>query len=122
MAETKVEGSGDCGNSPKNRLAQEIAVGLETGGLSRDLLAEDVVWQRADGREIAGAEAVLAALSEVQAPRRVVVDHAISHGKVGAANGISTGRDGKARGFAHVIGWSSTSAKKVAVVRSYGVG
>ncbi|WBU60309.1 hypothetical protein [Paracoccus albus] len=122
MPDTKVEGSGDCGNSPKNKLAQDIAVGLETGGLSAELLADDVVWQRADGKEIEGAEAVLAALDRVKAPKLVKVDHAISHGKVGAANGISTGRDGKARGFAHVIGFTSTSAKKVAVIRSYEAG
>ena len=120
MPDTKVEGSGDCGNSPKNKLAQDIAVGLETGALSADLLADDVVWQGPDGKEIEGVEAVLTALGRVKAPKQIKVDHAISHGKVGAANGVTTARNGKARGFAHVIGFTSTSAKKVAEIWSYG--
>lgn len=119
---TKIEGSGDCGNSPKNKLAQDIAVGVETGALAADLLDADVVWHPASGKPVEGADAVLDAIGKVKAPKVVQVEHAISHGKVGAANGTSTASDGTARGFAHVIGFTSTSAKKIAEIRSYRTG
>ncbi|MFD1794835.1 hypothetical protein FQV27_05880 [Paracoccus aurantiacus] len=119
---TKIEGSGDCGNSPKNQLAQDIAVGLETGDLPKDLLDDDITWHPPGGKKLEGAETVLDALAKVKPPKLVQVVHAISHGKVGASNGISTDADGKARGFAHVIGFTSTSAKKIADIRSYRTG
>lgn len=119
MAKTRIEGSADCGNSPKNKLAQDIAVGLETNDLDADLLGDEVVWRTSDGQEIAGADAIIAALGKLAAPKKVSVDHAISHGKVGASNGVTTTANGDAQGFAHVITFTSTSAKKIARIESY---
>ncbi len=53
----KVTGSRDCGNSPKNKLAQTIGVALESGEFLADVFSEDIVWQQPD-IEIQGSEAV----------------------------------------------------------------
>ncbi|WBU64066.1 hypothetical protein [Paracoccus aerodenitrificans] len=118
----RIEGSGDCGNSPKNRLAQDIAIGLENGDLDAELLADDVIWRTASGAVIKGAAAVVAAVRKADRPSDITVDHAISHGKVGAANGITGLSGGKMRGFAHMIGFTSTSAKKIEAISSYYTG
>lgn len=57
----KINGSRDCGNSPKNRIVQDIAVALEAGNLPETGIDGSTVWHRADGRKLEGAESPSAA-------------------------------------------------------------
>ncbi|MEO0566525.1 MAG: nuclear transport factor 2 family protein [Pseudomonadota bacterium] len=114
----KVTGSRDCGNSPKNTFAQTIGVALESGEFLGDVFSEDIVWQQPD-IEIEGSEAVQRALAAIKAPTSIVVEHAITHGKVGATSGFCTMPGGQKRRFSHVIEFTNTKAKKVAKLKTY---
>ena len=116
---TRITESADCGNSPKNLLMQTIAIGLETGEISAALLADDVIWHRASGQVVKGASAVARTLDQATPPKTLVVDHAITHGKVGAASGRCSDASSGSRGFAHVITFTTASAKTIATINSY---
>jgi hypothetical protein len=116
---TVVHGSRDCGNSPKNTFVQDVAVLLEAGPDCPDCLGEDVVWQGAADGEIEGRSAVKAWLARRPKPSRIVVEHAISHGRVGAASGEAVFEDGSVRRFSHVLEFTSVKANRVARIKSY---
>ncbi|MGZ9812212.1 hypothetical protein ACXN5S_17250 [Pseudoroseicyclus sp. H15] len=116
----KITGSGDCGNSPKNLFAQEVAIALEGGPLKEGMLDEAVTWARPGGAPpLEGLEAMRAALAE-QEVVAIRVDHAMSHGRVGMANGETELPDGTRRRFAHVLTFTSAKGNKVARIQSYG--
>lgn len=100
---TKVQGSKDCGNSPKNRFVQDVAISLETGEVKPEVLSEDVVWHGVTNEPIEGRNAVREELAKRTKPSAIVVQHAISHGKVGAASGERTLGDGQKRRFSHML-------------------
>lgn len=116
---TKIQGSSDCGNSPKNKFAQDVAVALETGEFLADGFSDDLVWFKNADPPLEGKAAVTSALEEKAKPTSIVVDHAISHGKVGAANGEVTLANGHKRRFSHIIEFTSTKGNKVVAVKSY---
>lgn len=115
----QIKGSRDCGNSPKNTFVQAVAIALETGEAREDIFDEDVAWLRPSGKEIVGREALFAELAARAIPVVLTFDHAISHGKVGAASGEVTLADGTKRRFSHVLEFTSTKANSVAVIKSY---
>ena len=86
----KVTRSGECKNSPKNAFVEDFVV---------DWLASNDL----SGRMEAGA-------SLPEAPNNLTeieISHAISHGKIGAANGLITA-NGSTRPFAVFIEFAST--------------
>jgi hypothetical protein len=116
---TIVHGSRDCGNSPKNRFVQDVAVFLEAGPGKADALSDDVVWHGAADTPLNGRHAAQAWLAQRAKPSRIVVEHAISHGKVGAASGEVSFEDGRTRRFSHVLEFTSVKADSVARISSY---
>ncbi|WP_319520237.1 hypothetical protein [uncultured Martelella sp.] len=115
----KINGSRDCGNSPKNRIVQDIAVAIETGDLPESAVTDSTVWHRADGSKLKGAASLRCALDEVLPADSIIVDHSISHGKAGAANGVSVLADGRTRRFCHVVEFTSVKATTIAEINSY---
>lgn len=106
-----VTGSQDCGNSPKNLFAQNVAIALETGEVPAGMLSDDVVWH--------GLDAVRQTMAKRPAVQSLVIDHAISHGKAAMANGIATLTDGTIRRFSHVFDFTSAKGNCVATITSY---
>jgi hypothetical protein len=115
----KINGSRDCGNSPKNRIMQDIAIALETGNLTEGSIDDSTVWRRTDGRKLEGVEALRGALDELLPVQSITVSHAVSHGKAGAANGVSVLSDGRTRRFCHVVEFTSVTAMTIAEISSY---
>jgi|SRR5690554_670129 len=115
-----ITGSGDCGNSPKNQFAQDVAVGLETGRITPGVLSDAVSWNGPGEAVADGIEAVRQALQERPAVTAIFIEHAISHGRVGMANGVTVLSDGTRRRFSHVFEFTSTKAACVAAISSYG--
>ncbi len=115
----QIQGSRDCGNSPKNRFVQDFAIAIETGDVLPDRVSETIVWEGAFQKPVMGSAAFDAALKRRKAPQAITVEHAISHGKVGAACGTVLGADGQERRFAHVFEFTNTKANCVAVIRTY---
>ncbi len=118
---TEVNRSGDCGNSPKNLFAENIAIAVELRDLAflGETFAADAFWEVPDGSTAEGAAAILshAAASE-DAPDVLTIDRAISHGKVAAVNG-TVETNGSVRRFCHVMEFATTSYKKVRRLASY---
>ncbi len=118
---TDIIGSLDCGNSPKNTFVQGIAIELESGAGKAEHFAENVVWTRPfPAEQIVGRAALIKAIATKNSPAKIIVEHAISHGKVGVANGEVTLPDGQSYRFCHVIAFTNAKANCVASVTSYG--
>jgi hypothetical protein len=118
---TRLNRSTDCGNSPKNKIVEDIGVALEVG--DREYLAtvldSEAVWNYSS-RIIATAEKILDTLLMQDKPTVLVIDHVISHGKVGAVNGHAD-RSGKGeQRFCHIIEFTSTKCNRVKRIESYG--
>ena len=117
----EIIGSKDCGNSPKNKRVEEIAIALETGNLTflKELLTEESTWELSD-KGVAEGEDIL---NHVQSRRKnitsITIDHAISHGKVGTANGSGQNKKGQVTGFSHVIEFTSAKYTKIHRICSY---
>ncbi|ABI76226.1 hypothetical protein HNE_0023 [Hyphomonas neptunium ATCC 15444] len=115
---TRIVRSPDCGNSPKNLLAQEIAVALECGE-TPDALSDACAWQTRGGALLAGKAAIAEALSDQARPAALTIHHALSHGKVGAASGETTLEDGRVRRFCHVVEFSTAAGRRVKAISSF---
>jgi len=116
---TKILGSRDCGNSPKNRFVQDLAVSMECGNPIPEAFDEKVIWEQSSASQMQGKKGLLADLSARPKPATITISHAISHGKVGAASGEVTLPDGNRRRFCHVFEFTNNKANCVAGVRSY---
>jgi hypothetical protein len=120
---TSVVESKDCGNSPKNRLVQTLAVSIERGNRAGFLrcITERISWLYPGKAAIVGSAATGDLLEAVrsQAPLRIEVEHAISHGKSGAANGIVHLASGSRIRFCHIIEFASVKGDRVAFITSY---
>jgi hypothetical protein len=112
--------SNDCGNSPKNKFAEDIALAIELRNVAflSEALAADASWELPDGSLMKGADMLGHVFPAGEVPDVLTIDHAITHGKVGAVNGTAEVR-GSVRRFCHVIDFSSTKCEKVRRLVSY---
>ena len=102
---------------------QDVAIGLLTGAETLDVsLAETVVLRRNGHADVKGAQAVRALAADLFRDRHdaLIVHHAISHGKVGAANGVVVKGDARTA-FAVVAEFATAKADRVAVIDLYGI-
>ncbi len=117
---TKLNRSADCGNSPKNKMVEDIGIALEmcdTESLST-ILDSEALWESSSSIKT-HSEEILNALSTQGKPSSLTIDHVISHGKVGAVNGRAERSKGEQR-FCHVIEFTSTKYNRVKRIESYG--
>jgi len=111
---TRITRSPDCGNSPKNKLVEDLAIALEMGTPDFGVLADDVRWNRADGHCLSGHAAVADGIAGTTAPGELVIERVSSHGKVGSALGRADNRP-----FAHFFEFASAAAKAVVRIDSF---
>lgn len=119
---TKVVRSKDCGNSPKNKLVEDLAVALALGDfqtVSR-LVTDDVRWSLVGGKVFSGRQAVLEALENVNAGtiKELNVSHVITHGRSGAVNG-TIHYHAAAIGFCDVFDFGSAKGTSISQITSY---
>lgn len=116
--------SGECRNSPKNATMEEIAIEIFESARGRLLerLADNVVLHLSDGTQKEGSEATNHYI--VQHVQRdfetLKIDHAITHGRVGAANGFLLA-GGHQTGFCVVVEFVNTKAERLQAIKLYGV-
>lgn len=117
---TKLIGSADCGNSPKNKMVEEIGIALEKRDTEflASILDPEVVWGYSSSIRTT-AENILDTLNTLDKPAALNIDHVMSHGKVGAVNGHAERSEGKQR-FCHIIEFTSTKCNRVKRIESYG--
>ena len=118
----EVIGSKDCGNSPKNQFVEKIAIALETGDWDflGEVLSEGAVWELTDKRAAEGDSLRAHIQSSGKEVSLVKIDHVISHGKSGSANGYIQDEKGKVLHFCHIIEFKSAKCVKINRVCSYG--
>lgn len=121
---TQITKSEDCRNSPKNAFMQEVTIGLFVGdkGEFRAALADDVVLRLGDRPSVIGADLV-ETLAEKRLRERfdaIVIHHAITHGRVGAANGVAT-KGATETPFAVVAEFATLKADRIAALNLYGL-
>lgn len=82
-----IELTSDCGNSPKNSRVQQLVAAFAAGNAAEatPFLTADTIWQVIGGPSFEGKGAVQAGIMAQSKPSRVRVMHALSHGRVGAA-------------------------------------
>ena len=109
---TQIRHSDDCGNSPKNKAVEALAIGLEGGPWPDEVSLIETVWTRADGGRVVGPEAIRGAAGA--SPVSIRIEHVTTHGKVGAVTGRCDGHV-----FAHVFTFTSAAAKQLASIDSF---
>lgn len=115
--------SGECQNSPKNAAMEEIAIAIFDGSQSdiQELLADNVTLHLADGTQIEGSEATnLYVTQHVRCDFDLLkIDHSITHGRVGAANGFVL-IEGRQKGFGLFVEFVNTKAERLKAIKLYG--
>jgi hypothetical protein len=120
---TRIIGSPACGNSPKNRLVEQLTIALEQGDLEAVLVScsDDIAWIRRSDMHLHGKDAVTTYLTE-RADERLAelhIQHVVTHGKAGAVNGVARMPNGQARAFCYVYEFTSTKGTLVKEIITY---
>ncbi len=116
--------SGECRNSPKNAAMEAIAIAIfyDPDDCLRSFIADDASLHLPDGRIINDENA--AYLHIVQHMRHdfdvVTIDHAITHGRVGAANGTLE-IQGRVVGFCVIVDFANSKTEQFKVIKMYGL-
>ncbi len=115
----KLTGSRDCGNSPKNQRVQDICAALAAGDEATlsQWLEEDAEWEIAGKGSVHGRGPVISA-SGTPAVAALTVNHAIAHGRSGAANGRLRLENGDELAFCDIVEFASAKAGSVRRVTS----
>ncbi|WP_340023252.1 nuclear transport factor 2 family protein [Paenibacillus sp. FSL K6-1096] len=116
----EIQLSGMCGNSPKNKLAEDLAVALITGDTKTltHLLTDDAAVELVGG-ERSPLSAVLEGSASVPELTALTVEHAISHGKIAAVSGNWVTRGGIRYAFSDHYTFATTKGTEVATARCY---
>lgn len=116
---TQVNRSKDCGNSPKNKMVEDIAIALVTqdADFLFSILDSEAVWNYMGG-SATSPDAILDQVGAANRPTSLTVDHVMSHGKVGSVNG-SARRGKNEQRFCHVIEFTSVKCNRIRRIESY---
>ncbi|MHC9510501.1 hypothetical protein [Kangiella sp. M94] len=119
---SKVNRSKDCGNSPKNKFAENIAISIELGDSAFliEVLSQDALWELPNGSLIKRHEVKDQIDTCREKPVTLTIDHVVTHGKAGAVNGTVKIKSGALKRFCHVIEFSTAKCEKVRRLVSYG--
>jgi len=118
----KVIRSSDCGNSPKQKLLEDMSVALAgaDAGLIDSLAVPELVWLHVGKKPVEGQDAVLSAIRKSGPATEVAIERVVSHGRAGAVNGIIT-RGSKRAAFCHMFEFNNTKCTYVKSISTYSV-
>ncbi len=121
--EPRIIPSGDCGNSPKNALLQDVTIALAKRDVDFLLshVTDDVIWEVVGSDVVEGKAAFARAVDARTASdvTQLTIDHVMSHGRVGAVNGTAEYRDAKSSDFCGVFEFANAKGERVRAIRSY---
>ena len=119
----KITRSKDCGNSPKNKLAEEIAIALVTFDYDflQPMLVEDFVFHQSaeEPLNVAAFEAEYSSKSDEITDLRIL--RVVTHGRAGAVNGVAKTISGD-KHFCYVLEFTNTKCNKIGAITSYVLG
>jgi hypothetical protein len=119
---TRISISKDCGNSPKNLFLQKMTLAFAKSDQKflQASLTEDIYWNVLGEKITQGRENLLEKLhwfdDELE---ELTVQHALTHGKVGAVDGKVKLNTGKNYAFCDVYEFTDTKGTRVKVIVSY---
>lgn len=112
----------DCGNAPKKLFIRDFNVAVAEGNAAtfEHHLSENATWQLyepGNQTRLEGQKAIIAELVDNRTiePEEVVIEHILTHGKAGSANGIITSEDESVYVFCDV--YIFTSHAKSATIK-----
>jgi len=115
--------SPDCGNSPKNRFVQELAIALARpqAALVARCVSDDVRWRIPGQTELAGRSVVIQHLRRRRAPdlAQIVIHHVATHGTTGCVDGTLEFRHRSPVHFCDVYEFTSAKGNCVRSITSY---
>ena len=122
FAMMKVIRSSSCGNSPKQKLVEDMSVALAGAdvGIMALLAVPELVWLHIGKKPIEGQNAVLSAIRKSGPATEVAIDRVVSHGRAGAVNGIIT-RSGKHTAFCHMFEFKNAKGTHVKSISTYSI-
>ena len=119
---TEINRSGDCGNSPKNQLVENVSVALATANADAlsTWVTHEVRWEVVGGPTAGGLSELEDAVKRPGRgePTAVTIAHVMTHGKSGAVSGRVEFEQG-AREFCDVYEFSSARGTHVESIKSY---
>ena len=118
----KVIRSSDCGNSPKQKLLEDMSVALAGADarLIDSLAVPELVWLHVGKKPVEGQDAVLSAIRKSGPATEVAIERVVSHGRAGAVNVIIR-RGGKRTAFCHMFEFNNTKSTHVKSISTYSV-
>ena len=116
--------STDCGNSPKNRFVEDLeaAFARRDTGFLLDSVANDIHWNIVGETPIRGKDGLEQAIKSIPQDcevTEITINHVVTHGKVGAVNGIIKRKNGRTCEFCSVYEFSNTKGTNVRDITSY---
>lgn len=123
---TKIIRSQDCGNSPKNQFLEDVEIAIAKNDIEflLNIVTADIHWQNVGQKPVIGQEALAETLkgdylsSEVE---ELTVDHVVTHGRAGSANGVRKYKDGKTYGFCTVYEFGNAKGTTIRKVMHYAI-
>jgi hypothetical protein len=120
---TRIVPSETCGNSPKNLFVQDLAIACARHDIDflLDNFSDDIRWHIVGDQELRGKDAVAEWLRSRQDSEtaELVIEHAITHGRVGSVNGVTKCGQGGRNEFCNVYEFTSARATGVKAITSY---
>lgn len=116
----EIQLSGMCGNSPKNKLAEDLSVALLTGDTKtlNHLLTDDSVVELVGGERYP-LSSILEGAASIPELLKLTIEHAISHGKVAAVSGNWVTCRGIRFAFSDHYTFATTKGTEVAAASCY---
>ena len=118
----QVSRSKDCGNSPKQKFLQDLAIAIACANvdLLSQVVADDVSWHQSGRAPIRGKTDFLKALKRFGPVDTLEIVDVVSHGRKGAVRGSFT-VSGKRRVFSHFFEFTNTRCTQVLAINSMSV-
>ncbi|MBU3820842.1 nuclear transport factor 2 family protein [Flavobacteriaceae bacterium XHP0103] len=120
---TKITISTNCGNAPKREFLKNINVAFVKG--DHDFLiksvSDNIVWNIVGDKKIEGKERFREELNQMKAEKitELILDRVLTHGKEGAASGVTKMQNGKHYAFSDFYEFTGAKGTKVESITSF---
>ena len=120
---TKIVSSPNCGNSPKMEFLKEFNIAFAKGNIKFliENVTEDVVWEMVGDKTIEGKNEYSKTITKMKDEKvsEFVIEKIVTHGKVGAVNGIVRMKNGKNYAFSDFYEFKNTKSTDLRTITSY---
>lgn len=120
---TKIISNPNCGNSPKMEFLKQFNTAFAKGNIEfiTESVTDDIVWNIIGDKKIEGKIKFNQELEKMKSEKatELIIDHILSHGKEGAANGILKMPNRKKYAFSDFYKFKGAKGVKIKSITSY---